>query len=110
MGRSVGAGSPLTLRCTKCKRLRDWRHDTSYRDMRLRPTGKFRKRHKYTLRIRSIPWPWQAQYECLNCGHLGWTTHLDIETKLNRAKIILPWKGDGDEGNEGSNPTTSNRG
>lgn len=84
MSRSSGAGSPLSFRCFRCrvfdgawgpKSRRGWRH-------RVRLTGKTRAHKAPTgsaLGARSTLV--SRQYECLDCGHTGWSAHKDLEEK-----------------------------
>lgn len=30
------------------------------------------------------------EYECMDCGHVGWSRHLDLEHQYNRVAGITP--------------------
>lgn len=78
-----GTGSPLTFGCTKCRqtweRLRRWDRVLSNLPGRLdrvkltgrskpRPPGSSRRAYARNLEV-------AFEYECLDCGHVGWSTH-----------------------------------
>jgi len=76
MSRSSGPGFPLTLRCAKCKGV-----DNGL-GAALRATGKLRprrpsERSQGIRQIRGI-----AEYECLGCGHRGWSKHGTMQRLL----------------------------
>lgn len=81
-GTNAGTGYPLTLRCGKCKRGRDYR---SYRDKDMNKgtnlvrTGEVRalpKSQQGHGGIRALQH--QVAYKCLDCRHVGWTRMKDI--------------------------------
>jgi hypothetical protein len=93
-GTNAGTGYPLTFRCAKCKVGRNWRSffrfDTERgRNYRLtgrtrsakrigRLTGRTRSAKRIGYRQADI----KMEYECLDCGHIGWTQHIDAWYKL----------------------------
>lgn len=75
-----GTGHPDRLRCAKCKpyRLRLFEPN---RGLRLEATGRTKPRYvgggpRTTDR--------RIEYRCRDCGHVGWTTHIDGEGLLRR--------------------------
>jgi hypothetical protein len=75
-GTNAGTGYPLTFRCAKCKVGRNWRSffrfDTE-RGRNYRLTGRTRSAKRIGYRQADI----KMEYECLDCGHIGWTQHID---------------------------------
>lgn len=85
-GTNAGTGKPLTLKCAKCKKIPTWYTDhQGKRDWHATPgtivrTGKVRGEPKpYGSHLRMLGE--HHQYECLDCGHVGWTRHVDILRK-----------------------------
>jgi len=77
MGRSTGTGSPLSFRCAKCKVGRNWdsyRRKDTHKGMNIRVTGRVRPRGKVGNPVRKGDM--SVEYECLDCRHKGWTTHI----------------------------------
>jgi len=101
MGANNGSGWPLTVRCAKCKRGRDWRRsDTN--DTDLVRTGRTKPYKGGNRGVRGLNT--FHEYRCLTCGHVGWSRHVDImrkalsqETHSERVdfaqKDPLPWAG-----------------
>lgn len=86
-GSNAGTGQPLYFQCGKC-RLRGggyWRLDTSYARW-IRKMGKA-DRITLTGRTRAAPHgnafgrstTRRREYKCLDCGHVGWSRHSDLE-------------------------------
>lgn len=73
MGRSAGPGSPISFRCAKCRRRDDWRNPSS-KGRRVRLTGRNKWKGKRSARHTSV----YLEYECLDCGHIGWSSHIDL--------------------------------
>ena len=69
-GSNNGTGHPLTFRCAKCKTQRNWRRD-SFRGTNCVATGLTKPARKGGIRMNTRV----IQYECLDCGHIGWTQH-----------------------------------
>lgn len=78
-GSNAGTGHPITARCAKCRSALFQREDRN--GYRLEATGRTRKRRggigaRCTNRMIEI--------RCLDCGHVGWTKHIDAEFLLRR--------------------------
>ena len=74
-GTNAGTGQPLTLRCAKCRLSRSTHR---FREG-LAATGRVR-----TVRHRSVRQTnRKIEYHCLDCGHTGWTQHIDAERLLH---------------------------
>lgn len=69
MGRSAGAGSPLSFKCRGCG-------DASYRTIRL--TGRTRVRATKHGSARGARHGGVAREYVCGCGHTGWSTHVDL--------------------------------
>jgi len=81
-GTNAGTGKPLFLKCAKCKKKRD--HYYNALTGRLVRTGKVRGEPKsYGSHMRMLGEHYQ--YECLDCGHIGWSKHIDILHKPLKA-------------------------
>jgi anti-sigma factor RsiW len=82
-GTNAGTGCPITLRCAKCKR-RGWEHRRGYD---LEVTGRSRARRRAAFERRGIRMirRWVIEYRCRECGHVGWSRHID-------AAAMLEWK------------------
>lgn len=85
MGANNGTGQPNNLKCSRCIRHRSWRPARC--GMNLKATGKERPLSKAQLgnggaRVMMR----QVQYECLDCGHVGWSRHKDAGRLLERLK------------------------
>lgn len=66
--RGAYAGQPYSFRCAKCKQRRKLP----------RVTGKTRAQRSEGMNYHN--WGDVAyQYECPECGHIGWTRHPDVE-------------------------------
>lgn len=74
MGRSAGPGSPVFFRCTKCRstlnpdKSKGWRVELTGRTRQRPPRGVLGSRNSWVAR----------EYRCLDCGHVGWSTHNDL--------------------------------
>lgn len=68
----AGSGRPRALRCWQCKRNRLVHHE----GIRLELTGRTEQR-----RVRGVPRdePLRIEYACLDCGHMGWSTHTEAK-------------------------------
>lgn len=80
---STGTGYPLTLRCAKCKVRRSDRdhecgtHLAATGRTRPIPSSQFGRGHPRALQ-------YQAEYRCLDCGHVGWSRHRTMEDLLRK--------------------------
>lgn len=76
----MGTGTPQWFRCWNCRRTDDWRnHDDRGWINRVKLTGLTRenRNHRRTQRTSGL----ERQYECMDCGHVGWSSHVDLERK-----------------------------
>lgn len=79
-----GTGCPLTLRCAKCKHMRDWRYDHD-KGIHLEATGRQRPLpksqrggcHRGQLH-------YLLEYRCRDCGHVGWSRHATMLRLLKK--------------------------
>lgn len=79
MSRSYGTGIPLALRCAKCKVGTTRR--SARRGMNLETTGRFvRAASDGFGRLSAL----KVQYRCRDCGHVGWSRHMDAERLLRK--------------------------
>lgn len=78
MGSNNGTGWPLTLRCTKCKRGRDWRNSTDDGTYLIR-TGRTKPYRGGNRGARGLGT--FHEYACITCGHIGWSRHSEIARK-----------------------------
>jgi hypothetical protein len=77
-GKNYGTGQPFWFRCSNCRRNHPAHRDEPRFEGRL-------DRVRLTGKVRTVP---QAsgrrvcdvvvQYECRDCGHIGWSRHVDI--------------------------------
>lgn len=79
-GTNAGTGRPLTFRCVKCRRGR--RLNTGWPG-RIALTGKTRGDVVSTAFHRMCRGSFQ--YRCLDCGHIGWSRHVDLQRIAGRA-------------------------
>lgn len=72
-----GQRGPLTFRCGKCKRGGSC-HRPGNRDIgtNWEATGKTKLVGRHRRQ--------QAQYKCLDCGHVGWSNHESVRDANNR--------------------------
>lgn len=87
-GTNAGTGYPLTLRCGKCKvgiNFRDF-HELQYRGTNLEATGRTRPLTRQQQgRCGFGALQYRVEYRCLDCGHVGWTRHVQGAVLLKRA-------------------------
>jgi hypothetical protein len=79
-----GTGCPLTLRCAKCKRGRDWRYDEG-KAVHLEATGRQRPLTKKQVghwQPRQLRY--RLEYRCRDCGHVGWSRHATMLRLLKK--------------------------
>lgn len=92
----TGTGYPLTLRCARCKVGRDFRRDYD-KGCHLEATGRVRQLLPSQRRVNVRCMAVQAEYRCLDCGHVGWSKHGDMERLLLlkgfRVEISGKWPG-----------------
>lgn len=83
-GTNAGTGYPLTLRCAKCKST--WRREYGAMATNLIATGRTKPRgrnDKGGMRTTTR----MIEYRCLDCGHVGWTKHIDAERLIRRLNL-----------------------
>lgn len=90
MSLSYGTGIPITLRCSKCKKYRDWQTEHK-KGTNLEATGRTKERqHCGALRMQTTA----VEYRCLDCGHVGWSQHVDamrhLKMMIKAAKCTCP--------------------
>jgi hypothetical protein len=76
-GTNAGTGRPLFFRCSRCRKL-----DGSRRGQRWEPTGRVRRLAKSQegtggRRVAYL----RYEYRCLDCGHTGWSRHIEVERR-----------------------------
>lgn len=77
-GTNAGTGQPLTLRCAKCRAARSLAvHDGT----NLEWTGRTKPAPHKSIRQTNR----KIEYHCLDCGHTGWSQHIDAERLIRRA-------------------------
>ena len=79
---STGTGYPLTLRCSKCKR---GDYNNTDRGTNLRATGRTRPLRRSEDGVGCRCLDLKAEYECLDCGHRGWSKHQMMGHLLRKA-------------------------
>lgn len=78
-GTNAGTGQPLTLRCAKCKTYR-FGPD---RGTNLEATGRTRPMPHSAIRQTNR----KIEYHCRDCGHTGWSQHIDAERLIRRGPV-----------------------
>lgn len=84
-GSDAGTGYPLTFRCAKCRI--GWQYRLGRRDgTNYVATGRTRKvtrrsgrRHVGIRQTHRL-----IEYRCMDCGHVGWSQHQNLERALER--------------------------
>lgn len=61
-----------------------WRYHM-HRGLNLSPTGKRRYRPNYKGASRRVDVFYQYQVKCNDCGHVGWSRHIDVARKWKAA-------------------------
>lgn len=79
MGSNGGTGYPVWLRCAKCRKT--GRDQGQFREG-LVATGRTKPLATHHRGFRSTNR--RIEIRCLDCGHVGWTKHIDAETLLSR--------------------------
>lgn len=88
MGRGKSAGQPLYFQCSACRKRKGYPPNRLWDkglilDVTL--TGKTKAIGDGNANGRSSNT--RVQYKCDNCGHIGWSRHVDIFRKAQRAGI-----------------------
>jgi hypothetical protein len=81
MSRSAGPGSPAHFWCSACRRRIGWRiaKRTGRNVLRTGRTKSHRSKWGSARGVRSLGE--SHEYECQDCGHVGWSAHREILTK-----------------------------
>ncbi len=78
MSRSAGPGSPITFMCAKCRSTLQPDRNRGRSD-RVELTGRERPYRSSGYSARGIRSTGVArEYRCLDCGHVGWSAHVDL--------------------------------
>lgn len=80
-GTNGGTGYPITLRCGRCRRHDSWLVGGNRRGYKLTATGRTKPMPHKGIRQTNR----KIEYRCDECGHVGWTQHIDAEGLLKRA-------------------------
>jgi predicted RNA-binding Zn-ribbon protein involved in translation (DUF1610 family) len=80
-GTNGGTGYPNWLRCWACRRAASrYIHGEGLRGNLLVATGRTKPmRHRGCRQTNR-----KIEYRCLDCGHVGWTQHIDAERLMKR--------------------------
>jgi hypothetical protein len=81
MGSNGGTGYPNWLRCAKCRKSRTFRPDRTGANLEATGRTKPLRGHHSGYRCTNR----QIEYRCRECGHIGWTKHMDAERLLKRS-------------------------
>ncbi len=84
MGSNNGTGQPYWFRCTKCRSTLNASRGGFAGDVDL--TGRKRrvKSNKGGARVTPI----MREYRCRNCGHVGWSRHIDLAKKAGEHRYL----------------------
>ena len=77
-GTNGGTGYPVSLRCSKCRKSGVFAGS----GFNLKATGRTWVARKRGIRQTDR----KIQYRCQDCGHVGWTQHVDAERLLRGLK------------------------
>ena len=85
-GTNAGTGQPYAFKCANCSR-HWWRGSigTTQHGREYKATGKIRplaSGQRGGGGSRMVPF--RIQYQCLECGHIGWSRHKDVARQLQR--------------------------
>jgi predicted RNA-binding Zn-ribbon protein involved in translation (DUF1610 family) len=81
-GKGSGTGSPNFFRCTKCRSTLRYSEENGY-DVTL--TGRVRAHHPPRSRGTRNAYV-KVEYRCNSCGHVGWSSHIDIVERAGYGK------------------------
>lgn len=98
-GTNAGTGQPLTFQCAKCRRAKTFdssRVDSGY-GRRIKLTGKRQIINDGHAGARSANY--RFEYDCLDCGHRGWSRHRDLERRWEKPELPV-WRWQGCRGTE----------
>lgn len=74
-----GTGAPLSFCCSKCRRI--WWQDRGDRGCVRRVVLTGRTKSKQDGRVSYRSTGTLREYRCLDCNHVGWNRHVDLERK-----------------------------
>jgi len=86
-GTNAGTGYPLTFRCAKCKVGWEYKLGSLARRDGTRCIATGRTKPKRTRGYRQTDR--LVEYRCLDCGHIGWSQHSQMERLLERRAIAI---------------------
>lgn len=79
-GTNAGTGQPIHFRCSQCRAEgARWPLGSEHR---VELTGKVRDAKAGTAGVRNSRRA--LEYRCLDCDHVGWSRHIDLEHKAIR--------------------------
>ena len=84
-------GQPIRFQCSKCRLSRGPKLAGHGRFDRVVLTGKQRHRKRYTG-LRILGGGLRVQYQCLDCGHVGWSSHSDLRWLIDRDARVVETK------------------
>lgn len=78
-GTNAGTGQPISFRCSQCRLVEGAYGRRSERGWigRVKLTGRHRAARYGNARGRNSTK--RREYECLDCRHVGWSRHTDLE-------------------------------
>lgn len=79
-GSNAGTGRPLHFKCSQCRLVGSRRGYAVDVDL----TGRKKTLKTSNAGIRNSKT--EREYRCRNCGHVGWSRHMDLERKELKAK------------------------
>lgn len=85
MGRSAGTGQPIWVKCPVARRTVGVGPFTHGPKSNLKLTG--RRRHRFSRLAGSggrSDTRFIYEFQCLDCGHVGWSRHIDIARRFKR--------------------------
>lgn len=91
-GTNAGTGQPISFQCSHCRQQNRWmgfkRRGGAHA---VRWLGRWRHTRPGTGGVRNSYWSFE--YECGDCGHVGWSRHIEAQRGYLRAGYPLPEKG-----------------
>jgi hypothetical protein len=77
-------GQPIWMKCAKCR----LQQDSNGYALRGNPraTGRRREKHKHGV-VGRMDAKYQYEYECGECGHLGWSRHSTIKQQWEQGRM-----------------------
>lgn len=85
-GTNAGTGQPIYFRCTEC-RIRRGRWNVPWcswnQSKGVVLTGRKRDAGRASIRMDYFA----REYRCLDCGHVGWSRHIDLKHMEERQNV-----------------------